>query len=195
MGKSLSKRLPLYRVESVLTNSNYIIRKVGTNHTQCVHRTRLRPITPQYQVEDISNVNSNNFIPDPITQHFSEPTPIDQSLPDLLHDRNFSPTEEVPDHPNVLFCYAPRLAHPPPPPPLGPFVALPLTVVPPPIQLEHQAQPASNSDSDDSSPAPNTPPSFEYEPTAPEAPLRNHPYHTFHYGDLYIIDTSFKYLF
>ena len=38
MGKSLQKWLPLYRVEQVLTNSNYIVRKVGTNHTQCVHR-------------------------------------------------------------------------------------------------------------------------------------------------------------
>ena len=47
MGKSLTKWLFLYRVESVLTNSNYIVRKVGTNYTQCVHRIRLRPITPQ----------------------------------------------------------------------------------------------------------------------------------------------------
>ena len=33
--KSLQVWLPLYRVEKVLTNSNYIVRKVGTNHTVC----------------------------------------------------------------------------------------------------------------------------------------------------------------
>ena len=44
MGKSLTKWLPLYRIETLLTNSNYIIRKVGTNNTQCVHRIRLRPM-------------------------------------------------------------------------------------------------------------------------------------------------------
>ena len=37
---SLQVWIPLYRVEKVLTNSNYIIRKVGTNYTQCVHRIR-----------------------------------------------------------------------------------------------------------------------------------------------------------
>ena len=171
MGKSLTKWLPLYRVESVLTNSNYIIRKVGTNHTQCVHRIRIRPITPQYQVEDIPNVNSNNFTPDPITQHFSEPTLFDQSLPDLLNDRTFSPSEEAPDHPNVLFCYAPRLAHPPPPPPPGPLFVPPPPVVPPPTQLEHPAQPDPTSAHTASSPEPTTPPSFEYEPPAHEASL------------------------
>ena len=33
--KSLPIWLPLYRIEKILTNSNYIIRKVGTNYTQC----------------------------------------------------------------------------------------------------------------------------------------------------------------
>ena len=38
--KSLPIWLPLYRIGKILTNSNYIIRKVGTNYTQCVHRIR-----------------------------------------------------------------------------------------------------------------------------------------------------------
>ena len=156
MEKSLTKWLPLYRVESVLTNSNHIIRKVGTNHTECVHRLGLRPNTPQYQVEDIPDVNSNNFIPGPITQHFSELTLFDQFLPDFPRDRTFYPAEEVPDHPNLLFGYAPILAYLRPP--TEPFVTPQLPVVPPPIHLEHQAQPDSNSDSDDSGHSPNTPP-------------------------------------
>ena len=57
--------LPLYRVESVLTNSNYIIRKVGTNFTQCVHRIRLRTVWPQYQVDDLSDINPDDFRRDP----------------------------------------------------------------------------------------------------------------------------------
>ena len=92
IGKSLSKWLPLYRVETVLTNSNYIyiIRKVGTNNTQCVHRIRLRPIQLQYEVTDLPVIHSTNFIPNPITSHYSEPTLCDNALPDLLTDRTFS---------------------------------------------------------------------------------------------------------
>ena len=39
--KAVQIWLPLYKVEKVLTNSNYLIRKVGTPFTQCVHRIRL----------------------------------------------------------------------------------------------------------------------------------------------------------
>ena len=62
--------LPLYRVESVLTNSNYIIRKVGTNFTQCVHRIRLRTVSPQYQVDDLSDINPDDFRRDPHLERF-----------------------------------------------------------------------------------------------------------------------------
>ena len=122
-GKSLAKWLPLYRVEQVLTNSNYIIRKVGTNYTQCVHRIRLRPITPQNQVDDLPQINSNNFIPDLFTRHSAEPALFDSALPDLLNDKNFTPTDEINDAPTVLFYYTPRrIARPatpvPPPPPM-----------------------------------------------------------------------------
>ena len=48
VGKSNTIWLSLYRVEKILTKSNYLIRKVGTPYTQCVHRIRLRPITPIY---------------------------------------------------------------------------------------------------------------------------------------------------
>ena len=125
MGKSLTKWLPLYRVENVLTHSNTIIRKVGTNVTQCVHRVRLQPIKPQFQVEDLSNINPSNFTPDPSTTHVSEPSLIDRALPDLLTDKTFAPEDEVTDTPAVVFCYRPRRAPPaqpippvPPPPPL-----------------------------------------------------------------------------
>ena len=46
--------LSLYKIEKILTKSNYLIRKIGTSYTQCVHRIRLRPITPKCDVKDIS---------------------------------------------------------------------------------------------------------------------------------------------
>ena len=113
MGKSLTKWIPLYRVEQVLTNSNYIVRKVGTNYTQCVHRIRLRPITPQYQIEDLAHIHPNNFVPDPSTRHTSQPSLFDSTLPDLLSDKSFMPTDEVNDSPSVLFYYTPRRVAPP----------------------------------------------------------------------------------
>ena len=77
--------LPLYRVEQVLTNSNYIIRKVGTNYTQCVHRIRLRPVVPQYQVEDLQQIDPDKFQRDPMLGRFrGEPAIFDESIPTLL---------------------------------------------------------------------------------------------------------------
>ena len=112
MGKSLIKWLPLYRAETVLTNSNYIIRKVGTNDTQCVHRIRLRPIKPQYEVTDLPEIHLNNFIPDPITSHYFEPTLFDNALPDLITDHTFSRPPDSQKQPVVLFCSAPAVFDP-----------------------------------------------------------------------------------
>ena len=77
--------LSLYGSEKVLTNSNYIIRKVGTNYTQCVHRTRLRPVTPQIRVDDLTVINFENFQRDPSLGHYrGEQTLFDESIPFLL---------------------------------------------------------------------------------------------------------------
>ena len=84
--------LPLYRVEQVLTNSNYIIRKVGTNYTQCVHRIRLRPVVPQYQVDDLPQIDPDKFQRDPMLGRFrGEPAIFDESIPNLL----LPPSEET----------------------------------------------------------------------------------------------------
>ena len=83
--KSLPIWLPLYRIEKTLTNSNYIIRKVGTNYTQCVHRIRLRPVTPQSRIDDLTVINFENFQRDPSLGHYrGEPTFFDESIPSLL---------------------------------------------------------------------------------------------------------------
>ena len=83
--KSLPIWLPLYRIEKTLTNSNYIIRKVGTNYTQCVHRIRLRPVTPQGRIDNLTVINFKNFQRDPsLGHHRGEPTLFDESIPSLL---------------------------------------------------------------------------------------------------------------
>ena len=44
-----------YKVVKVLSHSNYIIRKVGTFRTQCVHRMPLRPFVPHDPIDDIDD--------------------------------------------------------------------------------------------------------------------------------------------
>ena len=47
----------LFKVMKVLSDSNYIIRKVGTFKTQCVHRIRLKIFKPKFPVKDIDIEN------------------------------------------------------------------------------------------------------------------------------------------
>ena len=83
--KSMQVWLPLYRVEKVLTNSNYLIRKVGTNYTQCVHRIRLRKYEPLEPPVDLENLDTNNFTPDPfLSKYRQEPEIFDSEIPSLL---------------------------------------------------------------------------------------------------------------
>ena len=84
--KSTTIWLSLYRVEKILTKFNYLIRKVDTPYTQCVHRIRLRPITPNYQVEDIQST-MDDFRPDPSLGKFrSEYEMLDNALEDLTRE-------------------------------------------------------------------------------------------------------------
>ena len=84
--KSNTIWLSLYRVEKILTKSHYLIRKVGTPYTQCVHRIRLRPITPNYQVEGIQ-LTVDDFRPDPsLGKYRSEHEMFDDALEDLLRE-------------------------------------------------------------------------------------------------------------
>ena len=56
------------KVVKVLTQSNYIVKKVGTFRSQCVHRMRLRPLVPHEPIEDIH---------DDAARHYSDPDAID----------------------------------------------------------------------------------------------------------------------
>ena len=62
--KLAPKWLPTYRVEKKWTNENYLVRKCGTHLTQNVHRIRLRPFVPQYEVPDEDQVNPSRFVRD-----------------------------------------------------------------------------------------------------------------------------------
>ena len=72
-------------MEKVLTDSSYLIRKTGTNYTQIVHRIRIRPITPQYQVEDVPEIDPANFRTDPSLGHhpslLQDDTPVESVQP------------------------------------------------------------------------------------------------------------------
>ena len=95
--KLIQKWLALYRIEKVLTDSIYLIRKVGTNYTQIVHRIRLRPIKPQFQVKHIDEINSDNFQTDPTLGHYrGEQDFFDNGLPSLL-DNDIVTEKETPN--------------------------------------------------------------------------------------------------
>ena len=95
--KMQPKWLPNYRVEIRLANENYIIRKVGTNYTQQVHRLRLRPYVPQYPIKDIDAINKNNFKSDPTMQeHLKEPGLLDR-MRELLAQEPAGTTNAVPE--------------------------------------------------------------------------------------------------
>ena len=84
--KSCTIWLSLYKIEKVLTKSNYLIRKIGTPYTQCVHRIQLRPITPNYDVEDIS-VTQQDFKPNPsLGKYRSEHEIFDEALETSLNE-------------------------------------------------------------------------------------------------------------
>ena len=53
-----------YIVEKVLPNNNYLVRKIGSDKTQVLHRMRMRQFTPRQPPADI-RVNPHDYKPDP----------------------------------------------------------------------------------------------------------------------------------
>ena len=53
-----------YIIEKVLPNNNYLVRKIGTNRTQILHRMRLRQFTPRQPISDIP-ITQREWQPDP----------------------------------------------------------------------------------------------------------------------------------
>ena len=53
-----------YIIEKVLANNNYLVRKIGTNKAQVLHRMRLRQFTPRQPIPDIP-ITPREWQPDP----------------------------------------------------------------------------------------------------------------------------------
>ena len=53
-----------YIIEKLLPNNNYLVRKIGTDKTQILHRMRLRQFTPRQPLSDIP-VTQREWQPDP----------------------------------------------------------------------------------------------------------------------------------
>ena len=53
-----------YIVENVLPNNNYLVRKIGTDKTQVLHRMRMRQFTPRQPPANM-RVNPHEYKPDP----------------------------------------------------------------------------------------------------------------------------------
>ena len=79
-----------YKVIKVLSQSNYIIRKIGTFPTQCVHRMRLRPFVPHDPIEDIH---------DDASRHYSDPDAIDDQS---IFNDNLPASETLPPAENTV---------------------------------------------------------------------------------------------
>ena len=75
----------------VLSNSNYIIRKIATLRTQCVHRMRLRPFTPNALIEEI-NEDSSQYLEEP--EALNEQDFFDNNIPPSVIEQ---PQKAIPD--------------------------------------------------------------------------------------------------
>ena len=151
--KSMQIWLPLYRVERVLTNSNYLIRKIGTNFTQCVHRVRLRTYEPSEPPIDIQDVSEEKFTQDlSLGKYRQEPELFDNEIPNLLnhnfmdeaHQSDKSLISEDPVTVTYQSPVAARLAPQPRPAPVAPAAA-PIEIEPQePIEVVEHPQPVQN---------------------------------------------------
>ena len=107
IASQVQKWLPLYKVEKVLTDSNYIIRKINTNCTQCVHRIRLKPIKPRETPEELEVINPANSFriqPDPSRRQHIEPELFDKHIPELINEqekKTQQPKTVIPDQDRV----------------------------------------------------------------------------------------------
>ena len=85
INKAVQVWIPLYKFERVLTNSNYIVRKVGTIFTQCVDRIRLRPVKQPDDLQDLEAIDPQQFVPDStLRDDKQEPEVFDRHVEDLI---------------------------------------------------------------------------------------------------------------
>ena len=110
--------------------------------TQCVHRFRLRPVTPKGRIDDLTVINFESFQQDPSLGHYrGELTLFDESIPSLLEPPTtvVGPQNLTEDPPpvtvNLRFAIAPApvpvgMVAVPAPIPLPAVAAAPILVAP-----------------------------------------------------------------
>ena len=77
----------LYRVEKVLRNSNYVLQKIGTNFTQCVHSFCDRSVTTKKVDGNLEQMKPQKTEPDPrLTKYRNGPKMFDDHLKTLIDD-------------------------------------------------------------------------------------------------------------
>ena len=75
-----------------------------TNYTQCIHRMRLRPVKPQYRVEDLEHVDLGNFEADPtIPEEERESQLFDNQVRHHINEDNMQLPITTPDVQSVSF--------------------------------------------------------------------------------------------
>ena len=109
MNKMKCKWIPTFRVEQRFNNENYLVRRVNTNYTQLVHRIRLRPFTPQFEIVDLPQISASNFCVDPeVPEHLMEP-----GLLDRVREQMAKENEELRLCPDSAFAPHPSPIAPP----------------------------------------------------------------------------------
>ena len=63
--------LGLYIIEKVLPNNNYLVRKIGTNKTQVLHRMRMHQFTYRQPPPD-RRITPLEWKPDPEVSHIHD---------------------------------------------------------------------------------------------------------------------------
>ena len=123
IASQVRKCLPLYKLEKVLSDSNYLIRKVNSNNTQCVHGFRLKPIKQNETPENLEVINPGNFQSDPSRRQRMEPDLFDKYIPELINEQEKETKKtkkEIGDPVRVAINV-----------PLGGSFAIPVAIAPP----------------------------------------------------------------
>ena len=135
------------------------------NFTQIVHRIRLRPITPQYPIDDIPDIDPQKFETDPqLGKYRGEQDYFDKGLPTFLENEE----DQVPSSTTTNFdspvrvsisfgtivqpsapAFAAAVVVPPENPGLNPTLA-PIRLLTPPEHLRQTQTPDSSEESDES---------------------------------------------
>ena len=85
------------KMTKALSNSNYIIRRIGTHKTQCVHKMQLRPYVPHNAIDDIQVKQKELYLD---TEAIRDTDSFDEKLPPLPNNESDTEVEKPRDRIN-----------------------------------------------------------------------------------------------